>query len=194
MTLPNLTPTIPTPDPSTPPSNSTPTITPPAPPGSLLKTYAPNPQKKRKVDELIDDFRDLYASGRVSDDDLARLVGSLPRAYMRKLVYQYSGMEASMVATLNKQVEFIDRILSKMITASGDILPSAVEMGVSVKDALRVSTDIARLITRDLPRVYSVDRYMKLERSIGDVMEEYLTPEQQAKVLDRLQQLTSDAD
>lgn len=45
-----------------------------------------------------------------------------------------------------------------------------------------------QMMTRDLPKIINMERFQRLESALMQVMEESLTEEQRAAVLDKLQQ------
>lgn len=100
-------------------------------------------------------------------------------------------MDASFLTSLTKQVQLVDAVLNNLIEPDGRLKPSAVDLDISLKDALTLSTRVTQMLLRDLPRLYTVDRLQRMERALGDVMDEYFSEEQQQKVLIRLQELTS---
>lgn len=138
-------------------------------------------------------LKQAVENGTISDADLTSLLQSVPRERMRKLVYEYMGMGASLFTTLTKQVQLVDTVLSQLVSPDGTLKPPPAEgLVISLKDALSLSIKNTQMILRDLPKVYSVERVQRLEMAIGDVMDKFFTPEQQAVVLERLEELTTD--
>lgn len=92
---------------------------------------------------------------------------------------------------LTKQIRLVEAVLNQLVTPDGQLRPVPEGIDISLKDALTISSRNTQMLLKDLPKMYTVDRLQRLERAIGDVMDEHFTPEQQSKVLDRLQELTA---
>lgn len=152
---------------------------------------SPSPSREAQFSTLLSNLRLEIQAGRASEADLLHLMNCLPQEVTRKLVYRYAGMDASFLTSLTKQVQLVDAVLNNLIEPDGRLKPSAVDLDISLKDALTLSTRVTQMLLRDLPRLYTVDRLQRMERALGDVMDEYFSEEQQQKVLIRLQELTS---
>jgi hypothetical protein len=149
---------------------------------------------QRHAGDVVSALLDAVEQGRVSENDLQRILKAIPRDTMRRLVYEYAGMGASLLMTLNKQVALVDSVLNQLVSPDGQLKPYLGEGGppLSLKDAMNLSVKCSQLILRDLPKVYNVERVQRLEMAIGEVMEKHLSVEQQAEVLRRLEELTPD--
>lgn len=147
------------------------------------------PRSTEDVPESIQALISDLDNNRVSEEQLDILISFFPRERMRKLVHEYAGLDASMLMTLTQQVKLMDAVVGQLIDTDGTLKQvSGVE--ISLKDALNISARVTQMILRDLPKIYSLERTMNLEVAMGDIMEEYFTPEQQQKVLQRLEELS----
>lgn len=131
-------------------------------------------------------------NGDVLYNDIMALLKAIPRDIMRRLVYEYAGMGSSLLMTLNKQVQLVDTVLSQLVASDGTLKPRPEGISIDLKDAMNLSIKCSQLILRDLPKVYNIERIQKLEMAMGEVMEKHLSAEQQAEVLKRLEELTTD--
>ena len=148
---------------------------------------------RRHANSAVAIVREGIAKGEVSDDEIEYILRAIPRTRMRKLVYEYAGMGASLLMTLNKQSALVDAVLSQLVDPEGHLVPQNDDYtGMSLKDAMNMSLRNSQLIMRELPKVYDVARIQRLEMAIGEVMEKFMTPKQQAKVMERLEELTTD--
>jgi hypothetical protein len=126
-----------------------------------------------------------------SETDLMHLMSALPQEVARKMVYRYAGMDTSFLTILNEQVRLVQAVLNQVVTPDGTLRPLPEGVDISLKDALTISSRVTQMLLKDVPRLYTVERLQNLEKAIGDVMDEYFTEEQQTKVLERLQELTT---
>jgi hypothetical protein len=139
------------------------------------------------VISLISDLK----AGFVKEHEIEAILNAIPRDIMRNKIYQYSGLDASFLATLKQQIRLIDTVVSQMIHTDGTLKPASSEFDMSLKDVLNLSAKVTQMMLRDLPRIYNLERVAKMEQAIGDIMEEYLSPELQDKVLRRLEELSA---
>lgn len=130
--------------------------------------------------------------GTIPAADAYELLEALPSETLRELVNRIAGLEASFLTTFTRQIRLTDAVLTQLVYPDGRIRETASEAGISLKDALTMSTRISQMLIKDLPKLYTVDRIQRTERAFGDVIEEFLTPELQEKVLNRLAELTKD--
>ena len=126
---------------------------------------------------------------RLSQDAAVELLMAAPGDVMQEAVRRSSGMNESLLVTLARQIRRIDAVVQNLITDSGELKPGIEEQGIKLKDALDLSLRISQHMMRDLPKLYDMDRLQKLEESLGSVMEEMLSEEQQRRVLERLREL-----
>lgn len=94
------------------------------------------------------------------------------------------------ISTFKSQMSLVDSMMKQMFQYDGTPVEGSEEaMGMSRKDLLNLWMKLNQMMTRDLPKVYTMERIMNLEESLGKVMEELLTEEQQAAVLERLSKM-----
>lgn len=125
----------------------------------------------------------------LTQDAAVELLLAAPSDVMQEAVRRSSGMNESLLVTLARQIRRIDAVVQNLITDTGELKPGIEDQGIKLKDALDLSLRMSQHMMRDLPKLYDMDRLQKLEESLGSVMEELLTEEQQRKVLERLREL-----
>lgn len=132
------------------------------------------------------------SEGYIPAEQALELMMALPSETLRSLVEEVAGTNASFLTTFTKQVRLVDAVLTQLVYPDGRIKESAVESGISLKDALTMSTRISQMLIKDLPKLYTIERIQRLERAFGDVLEEFFDAKQQNAVLERLAELTKD--
>ena len=125
----------------------------------------------------------------LTQDAAVELLLAAPSDVMQEAVRRSSGMNESLLVTLARQIRRIDAVVQNLITDTGELKPGIEDQGIKLKDALDLSLRMSQHMMHDLPKLYDMDRLQKLEESLGSVMEELLTEEQQRKVLERLREL-----
>lgn len=159
--------------------------------GPSLSTEAYGPSKTSEFSSATNTIQYSIVSGTYNENEIMKLLNSLPQETLRKLIYRFAGMDASFLTMLTKQIRLVEAVLNQLVTPDGQLRPVPEGIDISLKDALTISSRNTQMLLKDLPKMYTVDRLQRLERAIGDVMDEHFTPEQQSKVLDRLQELTA---
>lgn len=149
---------------------------------------APRPTST-KIDELCTEMRE----GMLEPSQYQMIVESLPNEMLRELVRKVAGTDESFLITFKKQVALVDAVINQLVDKNGNLKPQADEVEISLKDALTLSNRASEMMVRHLPKLYTVDRIQRLERAIGDVMEEFMTTDQQQRVLERLHELTAES-
>ena len=157
-------------------------------PGNIAPLKAPN---RTSWDSAFEEVKYALSEGLVSQEKAYELLESLPSETLRELVRKVAGTDASFLTTFTKQVRLVDAVLNQLVHTDGRIKESAADAGISLKDALTMSTRISGMLLKDLPKLYTIDRIQRMERAFGDVVEE-LPQSLQAKLLDRLAELTKD--
>lgn len=114
---------------------------------------------------------------------------ALPAPSQRKLVAKIAGLDATVLVTLKSQLALMDSVLRRVVNNDGSpkFFHEDEDPGISMKDALNLSLRVSQVITRDLPKVYTVERVQKQEEALQRVMEKMLTPSQQAAFLTELE-------
>lgn len=142
----------------------------------------------------VQEICSLMEMGLLSPAEVKLIVKSIPNETLRELVRKIAGTEESFLMTFKKQVALVDAVISQLVDVHGNLKPAADDVNISLKDALTLSNRTSEMMVKHLPKLYTVDRIQRMERAIGDVMEEFMTSEQQQAVLVRLHELTAGSD
>lgn len=142
-------------------------------------------------DDLTQEVIKLISTQRISNSQIQQIIEAIPTETLRELVRKVAGTDESFLMTFKKQVALVDAVINQLVDKQGNLKPRAEEVEITLKDALTLSTKVSEMMVRHLPKLYTVDRIQRLERAIGDVMEEFMTAEQQQAVLLRLHELTA---
>lgn len=104
---------------------------------------------------------------------------SMNGAIQRSLVSQASGLDASILTTFKNQLSLVDAILRRTFNEDGTLSSSYEDTAMKPKDALNMSYKMAQMMTRDLPKVYNMERIQRMEQALLEIMSKKLTREQQ---------------
>lgn len=115
------------------------------------------------------------------------LFAAMNSAVQRNIVASTSGLDASILMTFKQQLSLVDSILRRTYNSDGSLSGSAEEIGMNPKDVLNLSFKVSQMMTKELPKVYSMDRVQKMEKALLEVMSKELTREQQEKFLVELE-------
>lgn len=121
-------------------------------------------------------------------DAMLQLVESMPASLQRDIVNKIAGFDSSVLMTLKGQMQMVDQVLRRVITDDGKVQETAKEIGITPKEAINMSIKLTQVITRDLPKMYKVERLQNLEAALFEVIETQLTRKQQDAVLLKLQE------
>lgn len=161
-------------------------------PGNLQPLHSPKPVSQHSP--AFEEVKLGIQEGTLSQAAVLELFNAAPSETLRSLVQKVAGTDASFLMTFTRQVQLVEAVLNQLVHPDGRLKPGAVDADISLKDALTMSSRVSQMMLRDLPKLYTVDRIQRLEKAIGDVMEDHMTTEQQTLVLERLQELTGTAD
>lgn len=100
----------------------------------------------------------------------------------RAIVQKASGLEASVVVTFKEQLALVDRVTRRVISPDGTANPDGKSLDISVKDAVNMSMKVVGMMTRDLPKVISLQRVQRKENALLEVIQQ-LDPALQQKVM-----------
>lgn len=89
----------------------------------------------------------------------------------RAIVQQIAGLDASVLMTFKQQINLVDSVLRRVVTPEGQAISSGNDLGISVKDAMNMSLKVCGMLTKDLPKVYSLARVQRLEQALLNVVE-----------------------
>lgn len=121
---------------------------------------------------------------------MLKLVEAMPATVQRDLVNRIAGMESSVLMTLKHQLHLVDSVLRRVIGEDGRVMTSDERIDISPKEAMNMSIKLTQVLTRDLPKMYKVERVQRLEEALFKVVETKLTKEQQDEVMLLLHELT----
>lgn len=121
---------------------------------------------------------------------MLKLVEAMPATVQRDLVNRIAGMESSVLMTLKHQLHLVDSVLRRVIGEDGRVITSDERIDISPKEAMNMSIKLTQVLTRDLPKMYKVERVQRLEEALFKVVETKLTKEQQDEVMLLLHELT----
>lgn len=124
------------------------------------------------------------------EDQMGLLEAMTPTA-QRNLVSRISTLDASILLTFKKQIQLVDTVLRRLVNEDGTKMPNADDMGINIKDAMAMSLKVTQVMTRDLPKLYTLERIQRQEEALRRVMEKHLSPELQDALLLELEQLES---
>lgn len=120
------------------------------------------------------------------------IVQAMSPATRRELVAQIAGLDASVLMTFKQQLQLVDVVLRRLVNEDGTPSVNIDKMGMSVKDALNMSLKVTQVMTRDLPKIYTIERVQRLEKALTTVMGSHMTKTQQNEVLAELERLTAE--
>lgn len=158
------------------------------PPGTtaLTRNYAEHWR------DAYNEVKYCFEEGMIPEAAMYELLEAMPSETLRELVRKIAGTDASFLMTFTKQVRLVDAVLNQLVYADGRLKETAAEAGISLKDALTMSTRISQMLIKDLPKLYTIDRIQRMEQAFGDVIDEFLDADLQEKVLTRLAELTKE--
>ena len=139
-----------------------------------------------------DEIKSNIQEGLLDQEAIVELFSVMPTETLRSIVQKVAGTDASFLMTFTRQVQLVEAVLNQLVYPDGRLKPGAEDADISLKDAMTMSARVSQMMLRDLPKLYTVDRIQRWEQAIGDVMEEFMDTEQQARVLTRLQELTGE--
>lgn len=120
-----------------------------------------------------------------------QLIEAMSPSAQRHIVMKISTLDTSILMTFKKQIQMVDAVLRRIVSPDGTVIGDPEEMGMSPKDALNMSLRLTQVMTRELPKLYTIDRIQKQEEALRTVMQRHLTREQQDELLQELESLES---
>ena len=156
----------------------------------LTEVHSPNPTTQDVFQITLRELVYRAQVGQLPDSVLFEFLQHLPQETLRQVVQKIAGTDTSFIMTFTKQVKLVDAVLNSIVHPDGRLKPQSEDLDISLKDALRMSLDISKVMVRDLPKLYGMDRVQKLEQALADVMESEMTAEQRDKVLERLSEIS----
>lgn len=123
--------------------------------------------------------------------DAAReLLDAMNPSLQRELVNDLAGLDASILMTLKAQLQLVDAVLRRVVNPDGSPTPHTNDTEITPKEAINLSLKVTQMLTRDLPKLYTADRYQRMEETLFALVESKLTKEQQNAFLEALQEAT----
>ncbi|MGB2102990.1 MAG: hypothetical protein ACPHVN_00055 [Luminiphilus sp.] len=142
------------------------------------------------IGDAVQQTVDALQAGLIPDDVQKMLWDNMGPGIRREVISKEGSMDTMVISTFKSQMSLVDSMMKQMFQYDGTPVEGSEEaMGMSRKDLLSLWMKLNQMMTRDLPKVYTMERIMNLEESLGKVMEELLTEEQQAAVLERLSKM-----
>jgi hypothetical protein len=124
-----------------------------------------------------------------SDASMALLEAMNP-AIQRELVSRIAGLESSVLMTIKSQLVLVDAVLRRVVNPDGSPVSTRDDTGITPKEAINLSIKITQMLTRDIPKLYTADRYQRAEATLFGIVERMLTKEQQDAFLRELHEQT----
>lgn len=147
----------------------------------------------RKADRgLYDSVSDTMAALRndmLSPEIEMELFEAMGPNSQRTVVSRIAGLDASVLMTFKQMLNFVQTVLRQIIKPDGTKNTEAGNIDLSVKDAMAMAIRVTQVMTKDMPKIYTVERIQKQERALQMFMERHLTREQQSLYLKYLQQI-----
>lgn len=138
---------------------------------------------------LVDDMEALLKQDMLSIDEQERILEAMSPSAQRTLVARISGLDASVLMTVKRQIQIVDAVLRRIVNEDGTSKPTASDYDMPLKEALNMSMKVTQMIVKDLPKVYTIERIQKQEEALRRVMEKFLSPQQQEAMLEELEKV-----
>lgn len=149
-----------------------------------------DPGMYRAVQDVIAGLKEDMIPAEVQHSILAAMTPGM----QRELVARISGLDASVLMTFKQQLQLIDTVLRRVLNPDGTKNSAGAELDVSVKEAMNMSLKVTQVLTRDLPKIYTLERVQKQERALLLFMERHMDRKQQEKYLELLQDIEKELD
>lgn len=167
--------------------------------GFTLKRLNGDPEKgadqfEEREPELYAAFqlvKDGMGAGLVPERQQREVWGALSHNLRREIVVKEGSLDASTLSTFKQQLTMVTGIMNQLFEPDGrpkDLSVGEEFVAMSHKEAMNLWLKLNQMMTRDLPKIINMERFQRLESALMQVMEESLTEEQRAAVLDKLQQ------
>lgn len=138
-------------------------------------------------------FQDILAGLRqdlLPADAAMELLEAMNPSIQRDLVNRVAGLEQSVLMTLKGQLQLIDAVLRRVVNSDGTPTTVSTETGITPKEAITLSLKVTQMMTRDIPKIYTADRYQRAEATLFNLIETELTKPQQDAFLKALHEQT----
>lgn len=144
-----------------------------------------DPTLSASVSEVINALR----AGILPPAAISGLLKSLPDTSRRDFLTKHTGLNSSVLDTVQTQVTLIDRILKNTFNDDGTISDRADAIGMEPKDVLNACLKVSQIMSKDLPKIYTMKRITEMEQALFKVIDKHMTPEQRDEFIDELEKV-----
>lgn len=146
---------------------------------------AKDPTLRRHVEAILAYLR----QDMIPFETQLQIVNSMTPSARREIVSKVAGLEASLLMTVKQQVKLVDSVLRRIVNDDGSLRVDAENYEIPLKDAMNLALKVTQVITREMPKVYTLDRVQRQEEALRRVMEKHMTREQQEALLEELEKI-----
>lgn len=151
------------------------------------------PTLKNGDPDLYASYQDMLAALRndmLPEEAAKQLLEAMNPALQREMVTNIAGLDASILLTLKSQLQLVDSVLRRVVNPDGSPTNHKDDTGITPREAINLSLKITQMLTRDIPKLYTADRYQRMEEVLFALVESMLTKEQQDAFLKALHEAT----
>lgn len=106
----------------------------------------------------------------------------------REIVAREGSIDAATLSTFKQQMAMVSGIMNKLFETDGTpIMHEEGGFGMTHKDAMNLWMKLNQMMTRDLPKIVTMERVQRLEQAMVGVMEKTMTADQRAAVLEQFE-------
>lgn len=117
-----------------------------------------------------------------------KLWEALPASTKREIIGREGSLDTISLSMFKQQMTMVDNIMRQLFSPDG-IPQSTSEFGLTHKEAMNLWLRLNQMMTRDLPKVITMERVQRIENALTQVMAETMTQEQQSMVFERLESI-----
>ncbi len=162
----------------------------PTKPSNVESLRLSDPGLYRSVSDTLAAFREDMLSPEIEFE----IFEAMSPGTQRAVVSQIAGLDASVLMTFKQMLTFVETVLRRVVKPDGTKAVAGDDLGVSVKDAMNMSIKVTQVLTRDLPKIYTLERVQKQERAFQLVMQRHMDREQQSFFLQALEEIEKELD
>lgn len=149
-------------------------------------------EREPELNDALTLVMDGIGAGLIPEHQQRKLWDELSPNLRREIVAREGSLDANTLSTFKQQMRMVNGIMSQLFTPDGTPMPPGEGgIGMSHKDAMTLWMKLNQMMTRDMPKIINMERFQRLESALFQVMEETMTPDQQAMVLARLEKSKS---
>lgn len=146
-------------------------------------------QREPDIADALSLVIDAMTAGLLPQPQQRTLWEAFHPAVRREVIAREGSLDTVSLSTFKQQMTMVNNIMSHLFTPDG--MPTDpgdnVTIGMSHKDAMNLWLKLNQMMTRDLPKIITMERVQRLENALTQVMEETMTEAQQALVLEKLE-------